>query len=248
MAQEKIAAGGGSLIESGLASLRVEKKDYVTSSRQRVTTAGASVGIGVAQLRSAMPTVLTTHAKSASVPEVLSVGTFASQTAPASNVAPDGPAPVATARETIAAVVAAIDALQNRPEANQKVVDLQYRVGDEHLALRVELRDGTVHTTFRTDSPELRSALAQEWRSVVQPASGSELRVADPVFSTSQHFNGEASFGSSGQGAAYQQHGEPGGSSARPPRVSEFSTPVTSDPVPVTPAANAAPQLLNAFA
>ena len=38
-------------------------------------------------------------------------------------------------------------------------------MGDESLALRVELRDGTVHTTFRAQSAELRSALAQEWPS-----------------------------------------------------------------------------------
>ena len=155
--------------------------------------------------------------------------------------------PVATPRETMAAVISAITALENRASTDQKMVDLQFHVGDERLALRVELRDGTVHTTFRTDSSELRAALSQEWHAVVQPAVGRELRLAEPLFSSSSGTGGESTFGSTGQGAAKERE-------ANASRPAPFAVPVATsglaaaESAPATSPAISSNQLLHAFA
>ena len=93
----------------------------------------------------------------------------------------------------------------------QRAVSLQFSVSGVDLAVRVELRGDSVHTTFRTDSPELRTALAHEWQSVVaaQPGEGAQ-RLADPVFAAASKSD---SLMQADSGGAQQR--EPG---AREPR------------------------------
>jgi hypothetical protein len=67
----------------------------------------------------------------------------------------------------------------------------------------VELREGAVHTTFRTDSTELRSALAHEWQSVSGQASDRPVKMADPVFAGSHGGSSSSSF--AGDNARQQQ-------------------------------------------
>jgi hypothetical protein len=62
----------------------------------------------------------------------------------------------------------------------QSAVNLKFSVAGESLSVRVALQGGQVHTQFRTDSGELRTALAHEWQSVSSPSGSS--RFADPVF------------------------------------------------------------------
>ena len=62
-------------------------------------------------------------------------------------------------------------------------VQLRLKFGGEDLTVRVELREGVVHTDFRTDSPALREALAKEWQAVTAAAPGHLQRFLDPVFS-----------------------------------------------------------------
>lgn len=67
----------------------------------------------------------------------------------------------------------------------QRGVSLQFSVSGVDLAVRVEMRADGVHTFFRTDSPELRTALAQEWQTVVTAQnSESGQRLVDPVFTS----------------------------------------------------------------
>ena len=71
--------------------------------------------------------------------------------------------------------------------------------------MRVELRGDRVHTTFRTDSPELRTALAREWQAVSTLQSGDRgQRLADPVFASSSSFGSNNSF-SADSGATHQR-------------------------------------------
>jgi len=59
----------------------------------------------------------------------------------------------------------------------------------DRLSVRVEYRDGTVHTTFRTNSEPLREAIAREWQVqavTAGPAEPRSYRVAEPVFSSNQ--------------------------------------------------------------
>ena len=175
------------------------------------------------------------------------MGTAATGKPAATGLTADAPAPAATLRETISVVISAVDALERGAAAGQNRVDFQFQVGGEHLSLHVELRDGTVHTTFRTESSELRTALAQEWQSVVSPAGGRDVRLADPVFSSGPAGGQDASFGSPGQGASHRQAREL-------PAPAAF--PFTPDPAdagaaaaaPVAAPAAKSNQLLSAFA
>lgn len=94
-----------------------------------------------------------------------------------------------TMPHAVAAVQAALEAADRVHETGHSSVELKLSFGDDtRLAVRVELRDGAVHTTFRTDSADLRQALATQWR-VAAPASFTTapdraVRVADPVFTT----------------------------------------------------------------
>jgi hypothetical protein len=63
-------------------------------------------------------------------------------------------------------------------------VQLRLKFGGEDLSVRIELRDGVVHTDFQSDSPELRSAIMQEWQHVAASAAGRSHTFLDPVFST----------------------------------------------------------------
>jgi hypothetical protein len=77
----------------------------------------------------------------------------------------------------------------------QKSVHLQFSVGDADLSVRVQLHAGEVRTTFRTDSPELRAALAHEWQAITNSNAGDRsMRIAPASFVASEHsaFNASA--------------------------------------------------------
>jgi hypothetical protein len=153
---------------------------------------------------------------------------------------------VATPRTAIAAVMTAVDALDNRSANEPARVSLQMQVGSEQLGLHVEVRDGTVHTTFRTDSPELRSALTQEWQAVV-PATGHEMQVAPPVFLSVPSAGADAGFTPFGQGPS-QQRGQPAPEPATFSLSRGSADAATAEPVAAPVAALSSVSLLNAFA
>lgn len=80
----------------------------------------------------------------------------------------------------------------------------------DRLSVRVEYRDGTVHTTFRTDSGQLREAVAHEWQTQSVSAQQRNYRMADPVFAQTspdrQNFSGD----SSGRQRAFEQQAQSG--------------------------------------
>jgi len=241
---EKNAAGLRTLFPESATIDSADKKDFLSTGQGVVTAASPAVGIGVAEVQSVMPANPFLRSKSAPTVAAVANGPIAVGTAPAQMVVTDAPAPVASLRETMAAVVTAVEALERHADSVQKSVDLQFKVGNEQLALRVELRDGTVHTTFRTDSMELRSALTHEWQAVMPPAAGRELRLADPVFSPAAAGN-ESALGSPGQGTPQQrgQNNPEPAPFARPADFSAESAPATPAPaVPLT------TTLLQAFA
>jgi hypothetical protein len=111
----------------------------------------------------------------------------------------------------------------------------------------VELKEGTVHTTFRTESTELRTALAQEWQSVVQPAGAREIRLAEPVFSSSPAGGAESASSSLGQGTPHQR-GQAMPEPAHRSLTPTFSAAGLPDPAPATVLAPHTTSLLHAFA
>lgn len=85
------------------------------------------------------------------------------------------------ARDTVAKVLSVIDAQEHPAATNRRSVAMDFDFGGERLAVRVELRDGTVRAQFHASSPELRSAIASEWSQAIA-ARSSSLRAVEPEF------------------------------------------------------------------
>jgi len=244
---EKIAASMRANFPEARNSGTVEEKYFLSNGRPSLTATPLSLGTDVAHARVAMPAALPTRLKSSTVVEALAQVTVTLD-APPARIGSELPVvPPAALRETLVAVVTAIETLAHRAETVQKSVDLHFDIGRERLGLRVELRDGTVHTTFRAESAELRTALAHEWQAVVPPAISRELRLADPVF-TAPAPGGETASSSTGHGAP-QQRNQPAPEPAAFSLSSDPGTAPAADSVPATPVAAASSvNLLQAFA
>jgi hypothetical protein len=91
----------------------------------------------------------------------------------------------------------------------QSAVNLKFNVAGENLSVRVALQGGQVHTQFRTDSGELRTALAHEWQSVSSGSGAS--RLAEPVFTAQSKSDArqQADFGGGGGRQPGQQGNAP---------------------------------------
>jgi hypothetical protein len=225
----------------GLTSL--DKKDFLLTDFKSVNAASVSVGTRVAKEMAPMIFTLTHRAKTAAAE--LAVGAFTpslpSTAAFTSSV--DAPAPVATVSETLAAVATAIESLEQRASGAASRVDLQFQVGGDKLGVRVEWREGTLHTFFRTDSPELRAALALEWQSALPPVVSRELNVAPPVFGATT--DRPLDFGSLNSGHS-QDRSAPAPSRAAAPKRSASAAPVVAAAA-VSPATHSL-SLLHVFA
>jgi hypothetical protein len=91
----------------------------------------------------------------------------------AATVAPAAETPdsVRSAHEAVEVVLHAVEHVASQEQTS---VNLKFTVGDSQLSVRVELHANEVRATFRTESEELRSALAQEWQSAASGPLGSD--------------------------------------------------------------------------
>ena len=152
-----------------------------------------SVGTGVAKSEDLVPslTANTPSAPTATLDPISSAAPAVSFEA----LAKETSAPVTTEHVSAAhqAVQTVLEVADRAGSGSQRSVDLQFSVSGVDLSVRVELRGNAVHTTFRTDSPELRTALAHEWQSVATDATTSQSqRLADPVFASNSANSGPA--------------------------------------------------------
>ncbi len=222
------------------------KRNFLNVGDKLVAGPHAGVGISGAKLGSNMSFAPSSRSKTAvvsqpswAVPVALSAE---------SPLHAEAPVPVANVRETIAAVVSAVETLEHRTSTASRSIDLQFHVGADKLGLRIELRDGTVHTTFLAATPELRNALMQEWHAVIPAAFGRELSVAPPVFNAAAVNGDETAFGALNQGNP-QSRGHPEPKPALAPSARALTDAVATESVPVVSAAMPnAVSLLNAFA
>jgi hypothetical protein len=126
---------------------------------------------------------------------------------------------------------------------DQKIVNLEFAVGDADLKVRVELHADEVRTTFHTDSPELREALSQEWQSVSLASSHSDrpVRLAPAVFtgsdsSSSNAFAGDTSSRQHEQNANRQPFESPLASVAHASSLRSMNTTAATETTAARPA------------
>lgn len=171
----------------------------------------SSTGIGIDTAKSAVTMPGSTHVRQSAPDATVVAG--ATSSADLRSDASVLPAPVAlpsTAHRAVEAVLTVTDRFAAR---GQHSVNLQFSVAGADLNVRVELRAGEVHTTFRTDSAELRAALASEWQSVTTQSGGDRAaKLAPPVFTSTEQSG--ASF--SGDGTSRHGYSNTRGSEEHP--------------------------------
>lgn len=75
-----------------------------------------------------------------------------------------------------------IQATDTSRAAERGAVNLRLDFGPAGpLSVHITLREGRVHTLFRSDSPEVRDSLAHAWNHFVQSGENAALPLAEPV-------------------------------------------------------------------
>ena len=118
-----------------------------------------------------------------------------------------------TAQQAVDAVMKVADAQATSASSNGQVVNLGFDFGDDHLSVRVEMKNGEVHARFTSSSPELREAVATQWSSSMNSGSDNQgqrsFHFANPEFvstgSDGNSGNSGASFSFQGGNAGNEQ-------------------------------------------
>jgi hypothetical protein len=160
------------------------EKNRLHSDKQNVKDSMESLGINVAKPESLMPaSAFPAHLSLSEVARPTAVAALEPNGFQSGHSTPEAEVAVAARRS----VESAVEVARHFASGDRRSVTLQFSVSGVDLGVRVELRGDEVHTTFRTDSTELRTALAQQWQSVTAAQGGDRAaRLAEPVF-TSNH-------------------------------------------------------------
>jgi hypothetical protein len=196
---EKIAVATDVSAKEAAVPVGTDQKKSLRIDKDIVRKAGEEVGINAAQGKSAMPALAAPYPSPTSS-EHSSLAAVAPTFESAPKESAPLPAPVA-AQVATHAVDTAMAAADRLAAGVQRSVNLQFSVSGVDLGVRVEMRGDAVHTTFHTDSPELRTAIAHEWQAVSVQNESRPQRLADPVFSSGSH----SGLGQSGDGSAQQR-------------------------------------------
>jgi hypothetical protein len=181
---ENFSAGSLPTGSRGEVSLASTLKNVVqATSEEKVASGQAALGTFAANSGRLMtPETLTTQPAlpgDALLGQVLP-GSASTLTA---RVAEAPPAPASHAASLVHEIRDIADGLW---AVDRNTVEVRFDFGQqEKLSIRVEYREGQVQATFRTDSPELRDAIAREWQQQSSSSDPRPYRVADPVFSGS---------------------------------------------------------------
>lgn len=197
---EKIAAFTRPDSPRAVAAIEPAEKKILSVDEAEVTKHTEPLGIGAAKSAPAVSNSSSNHPATVTATvsplagrasEVVSSGSSESQAA-------------SHAQRAVATVLATAERLSS---SGQSSVHLKFAVGDADLSVKIELRAGEVHTVFRTDSSELRSALTAAWQSVdTDTARG--VRLADPVIApatTSSGSDAQLSQDASGQSGSRRE-------------------------------------------
>ena len=155
----------------------------------------------------------------------------------------------APVRATVETVVRLVEAQANRGLQTVSAVNLNFQVGADDLAVRIEWRNGEVHTQFRTDSEDLRSALASQWQSISPGLADRSVHFAPPVFNSASSTSGQ-SFASAGGESTARQQGQPqqAGQGGAGRFASSSSRQGSAAPAPAVPAPRVGSGRLQTFA
>ena len=156
------------------------------------------------------------------------------------------------AQRAVETVLGLIDTQIRQADQNAGTVNLNFKFGHEDLAVRVQMRGGEIHTQFRTDSLELRAALAIQWRTVTASAPTAQSRLADPEFVPATASSGSG-FQSSAQNqnSSQQQTSQQGTHALVPPELRplrRFALETVAEPSPHSPSFNPGSLHLTALA
>lgn len=130
---------------------------------------------------------------------------------------------------------------------------------DTELSVRLAYRDGDVHATFRTDSPELRTTLGREWQGYATQLAQEPraYRMADPVFTNTNDFSGSPQGRDSGsatggdarqQQQAFSNPDQSGGSHRSASAAHGFRQPASASSAAAPAPRVSTDRLLHAFA
>lgn len=178
--------------------LNIVREGFKTASREVGTTVAKSVPV-MTSIVDSNPAAPVEPRSWDHGPGLTSVGTSAMPVLTNQANADRAPTPAETLASAHRAVDAVLATAERFTPSTQSVANLKLSVGDSELLIRVEIRAGEVHATFRTDSPELRAALSHEWRAASLPSVDQTLRLAAPVFASSEHSFGEQNSGFSSE-------------------------------------------------
>ncbi|WP_404423662.1 hypothetical protein [Nibricoccus sp. IMCC34717] len=144
---------------------------------------------------------------------------------------------VATSAPSHAA--SAVDAVREIREVGASLsttrrnVELAFDFGPgEKLSVKLEVRAGEVHATFRTTSTDLRDALSQAWQG--ESNRDSKQKFADPVFVSAENRDAARQFS---QGDSRHQQRQAGDEASRTPQSFSSVLLSSSRPAPVATAA-----------
>jgi len=197
------------------------KKNFVVTEEQEVNGGNQRDGIGIAKPSANMPTSSTGSRQIGATPEVTPAVAPSVETLGGTSAA-QAPVPASSApiTPTLAPVLAlrAVETVLNVVDAQQVgtgqggAVKLDFNFGGEALAVHVQMRGGEVHTEFRTNSSELRSALSSQWNVSAGQRDAEGVRLVEPVFSSGQGGSSTANGSSATANFSFQQ-----GSQQQPP-------------------------------
>lgn len=201
----KFAASSSRRIQTPLAVYAAAEKNTEVAKPENVESGERPLGTNVAKAEAPMPVADLAPASSPHAIERMSqaVAPLASEF----SLGEEHSEPIEIAQAARRAVNAAVAVTEQFAAERKPAVTLKFTVSGVDLGVRVELRGENIHTTFRTDSPELRAALAQEWNHVAAAQAGDRAaRLAEPVF-TSNHNNAPASTSAHSHGSTPSDSG-----------------------------------------
>ncbi len=186
----------------------VEEKNFLNIDGEIIAKPDAGLGTGVALRES----VMTTSAPTAPSPVFAPVGLGPKEggidlgAMGSLDAKVTVPEPIERmAHRAVEAVAAMIERGASQPTHS---VNLKFSVQGADLMVRVALRSEEVQVTFRTDSSDLRTALAQEWQLVRSRDPDGVLHAVTPVFTAGDAGNSTSQGGREGGGSFAQQQAQ----------------------------------------